>query len=518
MAMTIMERPPMKVLIIAPEVTPFAKTGGLADVTGSLPGALKKRGHDVRIVMPYYRSIAESDFSAPRTGRRMTVLVEGRPCEGYLRTLDHGGLPVHFIDNPFFFDRPGLYGDAAGDYPDNAARFGFFCRAVLHMLRSLDWRPEILHLNDWQTALIPVLLKNELEEEPFYNAMASVMTIHNLGYQGNFPPAALKTLGLGRALYTIDGLEFYHQVSLLKGGVLFADLLTTVSETYCGEIQTPEMGHGFDGILRSRRDKLYGVVNGLDTDLWDPSADPALPHRYSPDSLAGKTADKAALQKELGLNSRARAPLLAVVSRLDRQKGMDLILEVWEELMQRKVQFVLLGTGDPKLMEAFADCEKGRSRQVSVNLEFDETLSRRIYAGADLLLVPSRYEPCGLAQLIALQYGTIPLVRRTGGLADTVTDVGVDPENGNGFTFDMLTGEKMLDAIDRALELYRDEGRWQDVMRRGMNADHSWDRSAIEYERLYRTALENRLEREERGTISGKAGNGDREIPFPGTR
>ena len=513
-----MERQPMKILIIAPEVTPFAKSGGLADVAGSLPWALKKRGHDVRIVLPYYRCIAESDFSAPRTGPRINVLVEERPCEGYLRTLDHEGIPVHFIDNPFFFDRSGLYGDAAGDYPDNAARFAFFCRAVLHMLRGLDWRPEILHLNDWQTALIPVLLKNELAQEPFYSSMASVMTIHNLGYQGIFPPAALKTLGLNRALYTIHGLEYYHQISLLKGGVLFADLLTTVSETYCREIQTPGMGHGFDGILRSRRDRLFGVINGLATDLWNPSTDPALPHPYSLDSLTGKAADKAALQRELGLDIRAGTPLLAVVSRLDRQKGMDLILEVWEELLQRKVQFVLLGTGDPKLMDAFADCQKGLSRQVSINLEFDETLSRRIYSGADLRPVPSRYEPCGLAQLIALQYGTIPLVRRTGGLADTVTDVAVDPENGNGFTFDMLTGENMLDAIDRALKLYRDKGRWQDVMRRGMNADHSWDRSAIEYERLYRTALENRLEREERGTIPGKTGDGDRGVPFPGTR
>lgn len=513
-----MERQSMKILIIAPEVTPFAKSGGLADVAGSLPWALKKRGHDVRIVMPYYRSIAESEFSAPRSGRRMTVLVEERPCEGYLRTLDHGGIPVHFIDNPFFFDRPGFYGDAAGDYPDNAARFGFFCRAVLHMLRGLDWRPEILHLNDWQTALIPVLLKNELKEEPFYSAMASVMTIHNLGYQGNFPPTVLKTLGLSRALYTIDGLEFYHQVSLLKGGVLFADLLTTVSETYCREIQTPAMGHGFDGILRSRREKLFGVINGLDTELWNPSGDPALPQPYSVDSLAGKAADKAALQEELGLDIEPGIPLLAVISRLDRQKGMDLILETWEELMLRNVQFVLLGTGDPKLMRDFSLCGKDHARQASINLEFDEALSRRIYAGADMLLVPSRYEPCGLAQLIALQYGTIPVVRRTGGLADTVTDAALDPEKGNGFTFDRLSGENMLDAVDRALGLYRDEARWRDIMRRGMNADHSWDRSAIDYERLYGIALENRREQDEQGTAAGGTGSGDREIPFPGTR
>lgn len=487
-----MDRQPMKILLASSEVSPFAKSGGLADVAGSLPRALKLRGHDVRVVLPYYRCVAESAFATPRSGRRVTVLVGERPCEGRLRILDHDGIPVYFIDNPTFFDRPGLYGDAGGDYEDNAARFGFFCRAVLHLLRGLDWRPDVLHLNDWQTGLIPLLLKTELAEEPFYRPIASLLTIHNLGYQGTFPPAALRTLGLDPSLYTIDGIEFYHQISLLKAGVLFADLLTTVSETYCREIQTPEMGHDFDGILRSRRNDLFGVLNGLDTALWDPENDPALPRPYSAEAPTGKAADKSALQEELGLEVDGDIPILAVVSRLDWQKGIDLVMENWEQLMRRRLQFVLLGTGERGLMEAFAACGRTHAGQAAINLDFDEELARRIYAGADLLLMPSRYEPCGLAQLIALRYGTIPVVRRTGGLADTVTDVDAEPERGNGITFGKLSGENMLDAIDRALELYRDEPRRLRVLERGMNTDHSWQRSAGDYEKLYGKATEKR--------------------------
>ncbi|NIQ93696.1 MAG: glycogen synthase GlgA [Desulfuromonadales bacterium] len=498
----------MKILLASSEVAPFAKSGGLADVAGSLPLALKRRGHDVRLVLPYYRCVAEGQYAAPRTGGRMTVLIDDRPIEGYLRLRDHDGIPVYFIDHPAFFDRDGLYGDAAGDYEDNAARFGFFCRAALHMLRSLDWRPDVLHANDWQTGLMPLLLKTELANENFYRKIASVLTIHNLGYQGIFAPEALKTLGLSRSLYTIDGIEFYHQVSLLKAGVLYADLLTTVSRTYCREIMSPEMGHGFDGILRSRRDDLFGVVNGLDTDLWDPAADPALPRPYSAGAPEGKAAAKAALQEQLGLDVDAGTPVLAVVSRLDKQKGIDLVLENWAKLMRRRLQFILLGTGDPQLMQALAVRGRQYAGRVSVNLAFDDTLARRIYAGADMLLMPSRYEPCGLAQLIALRYGSVPIVRRTGGLADTVADVDAENQRGNGFTFEGRTGKNMLDAIDRALKFYRDKRRWRRIRQRGMEADHSWQQSAGEYEKLYRTALEKRRGRSGQGQEPG-SGTGD---------
>ena len=478
----------MKILLVAPEVAPLAKTGGLADVAGALPRELRRLGHDVRVILPYYRVTREKHFPLTATSWPVQAVVGGSLRRGLVRETLLDGVPIYLVEHDAYFDRPELYGTADGDYPDNAERFGFFCRAVLDFLRHGPFRPQVLHLNDWQTGLIPVLLRSELAADPFYAAIGTLLTIHNLGYQGLFPAATLTTLGLSAELFTIDGLEYYGQISLLKGGVLCADVLTTVSPTYCREVQRPELGHGFDGILRSRRRDLYGVLNGLDSEQWDPLTDAALPACYSADDLRGKPRCKRALQQELGLEIDPGRPLVAMVTRLDPQKGLDLVAAAWDKLLARPLQLVLLGSGERGLMERFAARGAASGGQAAVRLSFDDALARRIYAGSDLFLMPSRYEPCGLGQLIALRYGSAPLVRRTGGLADTVSDVDRDPRGGNGFSFGKLSETALLAALDRALAHFAERRGWLALVRRGMRADLSWGRSAQHYLELYAKA------------------------------
>jgi starch synthase len=480
----------MKILLVASEVTPFAKTGGLADVAGSLPRALRQLGHDVRIMMPCYKTVEERGFSLRKGRKSVEIPIGGTFHKGLLRQSSLDSVPVYFIENRDYFHREGLYGTAAGDYPDNAQRFGFFCRATLEMLRRLDFRPDVLHLNDWQTGLLPVLLRTELKNDPFFATIGTLLTIHNLGYQGLFPPGILTALGLEPGLFKVSGLEYYGQVSLLKGGVLYADILNTVSPTYCREIQTPEMGLGFDGILADRKNDLYGVLNGLDQKLWDPALDASLPLPYSAADLRGKPANKKALQKELGLDPAPGVPLVSMVTRLDSQKGLDLVEEAWEGLIRQELQFVLLGIGDQKHMDRFARLQHLYPGRVSIQLRFDDGLARRIYAGSDIFLMPSRYEPCGLGQLIALRYGTVPLVRKTGGLADTVTDPAADPQAANGFTFDEPTAAALLSALERGLALYAERRAWLKLVKRGMGQDISWKASAHRYLELYQKAVE----------------------------
>jgi starch synthase len=399
-------------------------------------------------------------------------------------------VPVYYVENPDFFDREGLYGNDDGDFTDNGLRFGFFCRSVLEFLPLIDFRPDVLHLNDWQTGLIPVLLRTELRDDPFYAGTGALMTIHNLGYQGIFPLRVLSDLGLDPGLASVEGLEFYGKVSLLKGGVIFADTVNTVSETYCKEIQTPESGIGFDGILRRRRDALIGIVNGLDMKQWTPAEDRTLAAPFSASDPGGKVRNKAALQQELGLERRSEVPIVAMVTRLDTQKGLDVVEDAWEELMQRDLQFVLLGSGERVHMERFAKLRGRYPGKVSITLNFDEDLSRRIYAGSDIFLMPSHYEPCGLGQLIALRYGSLPVVRRTGGLADTVFDPEENPKRGNGFVFDDPSAGDLLTALDRALRLYADRPAWLKLMRQAMTSDNSWTHSAERYITCYRKVRE----------------------------
>jgi starch synthase len=479
----------MNILLVASEVAPFAKTGGLADVAGALPQALARLGHDVRIFMPYYHGISEKPFVTERLKLTVEVEIAGIKrsvglCQGKL-----GEVSVYFIDYPEFFQRQGLYGTPVGDYPDNAQRFGLFCRAVLEALPQLKFRPDVLHLNDWQTGLIPVLLKSERATDPFYARTGTVMTIHNLGYQGLFPAETLIELGLDPGLFHMEGLEYYGQLSFLKGGLFFSDLITTVSPSYCREIQTQKFGHGFEGILRKRRPELVGILNGIDCQQWNPAKDAALHSPYSVAKPADKAQNKLDLQHRLGLARDSHLPILAMVTRLATQKGLDILEAAWPQLIRRPLQFVLLGDGEEKHMAFFRRLQDQHPEQISINLSFDDTLARRIYAGSDLFLMPSHYEPCGLGQLIALRYGTIPLVRRTGGLADTVFDVDKNPQ-GNGFAFTAPTAKALLRTLDRALKHFHDHDDWVQLVTRAMTGDFSWEQSAHRYVEVYQRAQE----------------------------
>jgi starch synthase len=480
----------MNILLSASEVTPFAKTGGLADVAGSLPKELQRLGHDVRIFMPLYRCVKEGDFRLSLLGELAPIAAGGRSIAGRLWQGSLHNVPVYFLEQDGFFDRDGLYGTSKNDYPDNAERFGYFARAMLSALPQIGFQPEVLHLNDWQTGLVPALLRTEWADHPFYAGTATLITIHNLGYQGLFPAQTVASLGLDPGLFTMEGLEYYGQVSFLKSGLVYADLITTVSETYCTEIQTPPMGHGFDGILRARAHRLFGVLNGIDEQLWDPRHDPALPAPYHAGDLHGKQANKRHLQSELGLESDAGAPLVAMVTRLAGQKGLDLVEEAWEALLERGVQVAILGAGDQDFMDRFAKLGAQSPGQAAVHLGFDDRLARMLYAGSDMFLMPSHYEPCGLGQLIALRYGSVPVVRKTGGLADTVFDPRDGAERANGFIFEEISAPALLEAIDRALSHFRDSAEWLRLVRNGMQGDFSWRRSALRYVELYRKAVE----------------------------
>lgn len=492
--MTLSKMPAVKILLVSSEVAPFAKTGGLADVAGALPRALRKLGHDVRIVMPAYRGVL-SRFPLAVTGISVQVTVGGFVEQADVWQGEISGVPVYLLDHPAYFNRDGLYGSAAGDFPDNDERFGFFCHAALELCKWLDFVPDVIHGNDWQCGLLPVFLRTTYRTDPFFAATGTLFTIHNLGYQGCFPPPLLKLFGLPPELNRIDGLEFYGAISLLKGGVVFSDVVTTVSDRYCREIQTPEYGHGFDGILRARHNRLFGVLNGLDPEDWDPRLLPECP--FSVTDLAGKAACKRALQQELGLTVAAEIPLLIMVSRLDRQKGFELIEAAWDELLAMPVQFALLGSGNRELEERFAARARRHRGRFALATGFNEDLSRRFYAGGDLFLMPSLYEPCGLSQLIALRYGTLPVVRSTGGLADTIIDPQQDVAHANGFSFVPYTATALLDCLTRALALFSAKEEWRKMMRYAMEQEFTWQVAAHRYLELYCLAQEvNRGSRE----------------------
>ena len=474
----------MKILFIASEVTPFAKTGGLADVVGSLPAALMRLGHDVRIIMPYYRSV-EAASSGVRRGRKSTdININGLKTKGVLRFGQLQGVPVYFVENGEYFDRETLYGTDPDGYSDNPERFSFLCRATLDFLKRLDFRPDIIHCHDWQAALIPLLLRQELKNDLFYSRTATVYTIHNLAYQGLFPHSSLTQMGFGSHVNT-DDLEYYGKVNLMKGGILNADLITTVSPTYCREIQSPEQGCGLEGVLQQRAKDLHGIINGLDTERWDPETDRDLSKNYSATAPAWKKHTKRDLRKELGLEP-SDAPLLGMVSRVVSSKGFDLIEELLPRFEAADLDLVVLGSGDETYLRALTAAAERCSRIKVCTGSYNDPLAHRIYAGSDIFLMPSRYEPCGLSQLIALRYGSVPVVRKTGGLADTVTDA--DQRSGTGFVFEEYTAEAFWEAIQRALDFYAMPEQWKKLVKKAMLTDVSWDASALHYEELYRTA------------------------------
>ncbi len=484
-----MSRERLRILFVASEVEPFAKTGGLADVAGALPRVLAALGHDVRIFMPKYRGVERAAGTLEVAVPRLEVPIREGPVEGAVLEGRLGPVPVYFLAQDHYYDRPSLYGTSEGDYWDNCERFVFFCRAALAALPLLQWTPQVIHAHDWQTGLIPVYLETLCRDDAFYREIATVFTIHNLAYQGLFWHYDLPLTGLGWDLFTPAGIEFYGKLSFLKGGLVFADLLTTVSPTYAREIQTPEHGWGLDGVLRERAADLVGILNGLDYAAWNPATDPELPRRFGPGDLAGKAECRAALRAEMGLAPAAPGPLVGAVSRLAEQKGLDLAAQAVPALVEAGGQFVLLGSGEERYERQFAELARAYPGAVAVKLGFDAGLARRIYGGADGFLMPSRYEPCGLGQLIALRYGTIPIVRRTGGLADTVRPWDPATGTGTGFLFDPPTADACRDALRRALAAWADPAAWRRLVENAMAENFSWEASADKYVTVYRKAV-----------------------------
>ena len=480
----------MKIALISPEVVPFAKTGGLADVAGALPKALSKIGMDVVVVMPLYKMVDRVKFGLVDLRKKVSAPVDGKPveCSLFEGTLP-GGVKTYFVDMPRYYGRDHLYTTKQGDYEDNAERFMYFSRVVPEVLKTVGFRPDVVHVNDWQSALVPLYLKAAYAGDGFFEGTGTVCTVHNLGYQGVFWALDWHLTGLGMEYFTPAGLEFYGQINCLKGGLVYSDIINTVSRTYSKEIQTAEYGHGLEGVLTERAKDLYGIVNGIDYDEWDPANDHRIYVPYGPGDLKGKKANKSALQKELGL-TEGNKPLVGMITRLADQKGLDILSEAMDGLLAMGVQFALLGTGDEKYHRLFGAIAKKRPRQVSVTLGFDPKLANRIYAGSDIFMMPSRYEPCGLGQLISLRYGTVPLVRKTGGLADTVKNYSVKTGAGNGFVFSEYSSKALLKAARAALAAYADKRAWKKLVTNGMNGDFSWEGSAKEYVKLYKKAAE----------------------------
>jgi starch synthase len=480
----------MHIAFAASECVPFSKTGGLADVVGSLPQALAQLGHKITVYVPRYRS---TKLDNPRKAISSITV----PFDDHYRfcsVLDGGlrsGVQYYFVDYPPFFDRDALYGTALGDYHDNAERFALFCRAVMESTKILGV-PDIFHCHDWQTALIPILLETLYLEDPAFAQTRCVFTIHNLGYQGLFPPEVLPLLMLPWDLFTMAKLEFYGKVNFLKGAIDAADYLTTVSKKYAQEIQTAEYGFGLEGVLRARAATLAGILNGVDYSEWNPATDPMIAENYSADNPAGKAKCKQDLLKEFGLAPDTLLPVVGIVSRFAGQKGFDLIQHVADRMAREELILIALGTGDREYEDMFRRLNKQYPQKFSVKIEFNNRLAHKIEAGADMFLMPSKYEPAGLNQLYSLKYGTVPIVRATGGLDDTIEQYDAASGKGTGFKFKEYSGESLLDTVKAAVVAYRDSQKWQKLMHNGMVQDYSWTAAAREYVKVYERAKQGR--------------------------
>ncbi len=474
----------MHIAFAASECVPFSKTGGLADVVGALPRALAALGHQVSVYVPRYRQTKLTD---PQTVvRSITIPFDDkyRFCS-VVTAGSSAGVRFYFVDYPPYFDREALYGTAAGDYPDNAERFALFSRAVLEASKVLGV-PHVFHCHDWQSALVPVMLRTLYAGDPAFREVATVFTIHNMGYQGLFPPNVLPLLMLPWELFTISKMEFFGQLNFLKGALAFSDFVNTVSKKYSQEIQTTEYGFGLDGVLRSRAATVTGIVNGVDYDEWSPQTDKFIVAKYSPLDLSGKLRCKQDLLNAFGVaNGGAEVPVIGIVSRFAAQKGFDLIAQIMDRLAREEMIVVALGAGDKPYEEMFQRFNKQFPNKIAVKVAYDNAIAHKIEAGADMFLIPSRYEPCGLNQIYSLKYGTVPIVRATGGLDDTIEPWDARTGRGTGFKFSDYTGEALLATIKQALLAYQDPSSWQMLMRNGMSRDFSWGASAREYGKIY---------------------------------
>jgi starch synthase len=456
----------MKILLAASEVVPFAKTGGLADVAGALPLALEGLKHEIIVVMPQYRAL-----------------------KGKAQATIGKNIKVYFIKNEKFFDRPGLYGEKTGDYPDNLDRFSFFCKKVLELCKKNNFKPDIIHCHDWQSALIPVYLKALYKNDSFFKNTKTILTIHNIGYQGLFPKEEFYKLGLDWSFFTMDTLEFYDKINILKGGMGSVDAINTVSPTYSKEIMTREQGFGLVGMLQKRKDRVFGIINGLDYNVWDPARDKFLTRTYSPESVENKKINKQALQKECKLPVKSEIPLFGFVGRLAAQKGIDILEEAIEKIYQMDAQMVILGTGEEKYHTLLQNIATRYPKQVCLFLKFDDALAHRIYSGSDVFLMPSLYEPCGLGQMISFKYATPVIAHKTGGLADTVVDFDFRAHQGNGFIFDCYCRDAVTSAMLRAILAFQDKKGWQELLERCMKMNFSWQESGKKYIDLYNLLL-----------------------------
>jgi starch synthase len=474
----------MHIAFAASEGVPFSKTGGLADVVGALPHALATQGHQVTVYLPRYK---QTKLTNPKTVvRSITVPFDDkyRFCS-VVAGPSNGGVTYYFVEYPPYFERDALYGTPAGDYPDNAERFALFSRAVIEASKILG-APQVFHCHDWQSALIPVMLRTFYVEDPAFRDVASVFTIHNMGYQGLFPAETLPLLMLPWDLFTLSKMEFFGQVNFLKGALVYSDFVTTVSRKYSQEIQTTEYGFGLEGVLRNRAATVTGILNGVDYAEWSPETDKFIAAKYSPSDLSAKAKDKQDLLQAFGItNADAKLPVIGIVSRFAAQKGFDLISQVMDRLAREDMILVVLGTGDKEYEEMFLRLQKQFPHKIAVKVAYDNAIAHKIEAGADMFLMPSRYEPCGLNQIYSLKYGTVPIVRATGGLDDTIEPWDARTGKGTGFKFSEYNGESLLLTVKAALQAFRDQASWQVLMRNGMNRDFSWVASAKEYIKVY---------------------------------
>ncbi|MEW5900289.1 MAG: glycogen synthase GlgA [Acidobacteriota bacterium] len=476
----------MKVALLASEVVPFAKTGGLADVTGALPKFLRPLGVETRVFLPLYREIKKKNLPLRRSIENLEMSWRGENERFSVWEHKDAAVTFLFVEKDEFFDRDYLYGTPQGDYPDNGERFGFFSRAALEILKAIGFRPDVVHAHDWQAAIALAFMKSVYAADPFFTYTRSLLTIHNLAYQGLFERDVLGRIGLPESMFHMEGLEFYGRVNYLKAGILCATAVNTVSRRYSQEIRTPEFGFRLDGLLRKRRDSLFGILNGVDYADWNPAKDKFIIRPFDPTYLDGKKECKQDLLRAFSFpQDEADIPVAGMVSRLAGQKGFDLLGAALEGIFNLRVRLVILGTGDEVYQKSLLEAAEKYPRSLGLKIAFDEALSHKIYAGSDISLIPSRYEPCGLTQMYSLRYGTIPVVRATGGLDDTIQEYDPERKTGNGFKFEEYSAASLLASLQKATAAYKQKERWRELIRRAMGCDFSWELSAREYLRLY---------------------------------
>jgi len=480
----------MRILLASSEVHPYSKSGGLADMVAALAKALGRAGHHVGLVTPLYRGIREKFPDLQRLDYHIDVPLGTDRAQAEVWTVQPGeNLTIYFVHRPEFYDRPSFYNEGSVDYPDNDQRFIFFSKCVAHLARYLPWQPELVHVHDWQAGLVPLMIQHQHRDDGWLNAPRSCLTIHNLAYQGAFAHSSYEFTNLPLEYFTLDGVESWGQMNCLKAGISYADLLTTVSPRYAREITTQEFGCGLDAALRSRHDRLIGVLNGVDYDEWNTTDNPNLEYPYSVTEMSGKDSNKAALQKELGLPAIPDLPLFGSITRLADQKGVDIQLGALEEMLSANMQIALLGSGSPEFERAYLSLASRHPTKVAVRIGYNQGLSHRIEAGSDYFIMPSRFEPCGLNQMYSQRYGTLPIVRVTGGLDDTVTDLGEDEARANGIKFREYSVRALSKAIRKALVLYQTTDLLLHMRKNAMNLNFSWDRTRGDYENAYSRIL-----------------------------